>query len=266
MERRDLASLIIGVIVTILALTIAKILEFIPDHIALMALILTLMTTCVSAAVSFGVAAVLMQRIVGPSIDDLKRVMESPLIPLVRDSEFINRRERELNGRLVWVISLNLHNDLPLDMTLPNLRESVDYNIKRGVTYVYILPKSDENEGRVDELRRSFRSSDRNRIRTYLLTAEDWIRLPYSGGDLVIYNPLLSDANERIEGYVELPVSRRDDSGRGYWVRVDTREVRAWVARIRNIVPGIEKVSTRSGLSRRGGSSGGVPAGQKEDV
>jgi hypothetical protein len=97
--------------------------------------------------------------------------------------------ERQLDMSTVWIIGQDFRSDLTSGMPF---HDAIRHNIfKRDITYVYVGPARHTLRLQLESLRRllDLPAGD-PRLRTALLDQDNWNRLPYTAGNVTIYDPL----------------------------------------------------------------------------
>jgi hypothetical protein len=141
--------------------------------------------------------------------------------------------ERALDVETIWIIG----KDFASEITPPSpFLDVVKHNLQRGITYVYIAP-DDPNDPlpshQLDMLRAAVDAEDhKGLLRTELLSLADWQRLPYTEGNVTIYDP--NTTGKSPTGYFWYPGGDGKSFG-----GLGREVVVKWVARIVQLCPGL---------------------------
>jgi hypothetical protein len=150
------------------------------------------------------------------------------------NDHFMAEHERNCKCDEIWIVTPDLHKDIPLDDEPYCFEEIVFNNItKRGISYTYILCDSSDIVSRISALNARYENSA-SKPSICKVDVATWNLLPYVDGDFIIYNPR-SKPGASTEGYYELPIR-----GRNQWVKVEDKTVLSWVGRIITAVPSLQ--------------------------
>lgn len=110
----------------------------------------------------------------------------------------------------IWIVCEDLGDDIRNDG--PFLKV-IKQNVQRGVTYVYITPDRGETKSQVRVLRQKLSlEKDDERVRLVKLPPNDWNKLPYTQGNVTIYDPTATRTSTT--GYFWYPGGDGDAFGR----------------------------------------------------
>lgn len=130
----------------------------------------------------------------------------------------------------VWVITPDLHKDIPTAgaYCFDNIvRENIT---KRNVNYTYLIPNEPIIRQRAQRIKSTCPEEHQDKVKIITLNHELWERLPYTGSDLAIYNPL--ETNSQPSALVfELPTGKRDQ-----WIQADDTLTDLWSREVSKII------------------------------
>jgi hypothetical protein len=133
------------------------------------------------------------------------------------------RIEGKVKGKDIWIISPDLHYDL----IKRNFQTLTKRNFKKGITYTYIVPKSEQMQALIPALQKAYESYlDQVKIKQ---VPEETFRL-LAVTHIDIYDPNLSN-KEGPRVFLELPIQQR-----GYWIEVSRDAALGIIGRFKKIV------------------------------
>lgn len=145
--------------------------------------------------------------------------------------EYIAQLEANIpDNSEVWIVSPNLHKDVPTAGEYCFERVVRDNITKRNVRYTYLVPDEPLQRQRAVRMRNAFPKEHQDKVLIVPLKTDLWERLPYRGSDLAIYNPLQTN-NQATEVVFELPTGKRDQ-----WVKADEVLTSAWSREISRVL------------------------------
>jgi hypothetical protein len=153
----------------------------------------------------------------------LKEIIPATVFPWLRSDAEMMEIESRVKCKEVWVVSP----DLSHDTVRADIQRAVKKNIKRGITYTYILPKTEAINALLPALRNLFASSI-NQLKVKQIPENVFRSLTIR--HMVIYNPCMDDDNAP-QVFIELPVK-----GYGYWIEVYQDAGIALTGRIRTLI------------------------------
>jgi hypothetical protein len=167
------------------------------------------------------------------AIELLRAQLASSSLGHPLNDEYIAEFERTISSNHIWVISPDLHKDVPFLDGVRTFEDIVRNNVTlRRVQYTYIVPERNMEIGpRLERLLARYDPPARELISYHVLPEDDWNRLPYVDGDITVYNPHLERSGQA-EVYYELPHRTK-----GLWMRVDDEIAIKWLGRIQKVVP-----------------------------
>ena len=154
------------------------------------------------------------QKQINENIKDLKAIKESyenlftheKIEWLLNDNQLLTIESLKKNSKEIWIVSPD-----PSDDTGDSpWTKVIKKNVKDGIIYYYISPKSDSLEGAIKGLKSVFRDN-LEMCRIVKLEPFDFERLPHE--HLVIYDPH-NDHNES-DSFAEVDVEEK-----GWWVKL----------------------------------------------
>ena len=227
MKRLDANDILIKMVpplvVLLIGTVIAKALGLLKfQHVVIGAVILFLIV------VGIGVLMLLVERRshqedINDLIERLRAVIPPPGFDWVLSDADIASIEGKVKGSEIWIVSPDLHYDL----IKRNFQDLTKKNFKRGITYTYIVPKSEPMHALIPILKQVY-SPYLGQIRIRQIPEETFRVLAVTHID--IYNPNMSH-NEGARVFLELPVKQR-----GYWVEVSQDAALGLIGRFRKIV------------------------------
>ena len=150
--------------------------------------------------------------------------------------EVLSALERTMPVETIWIVCQDFGDDI--DPDAPFL-EVIKHNVERGVSYRYITPEGDKPPWQVARLRNALGiGADDERVKLVPLTDEQWSRLPYTAGNVTLYDPVASKNPTEYrspQGVFWYPGGDGDSFG---WLGVDI--VGQWAARIAGICDAAE--------------------------
>jgi len=141
---------------------------------------------------------------------------------LLSDAGLIDM-ESKVKCKEVWIISP----DLSHDTVRADIQRAVKKNIKRGVTYTYILPKTEAISALLPSLRNLFASND-SQLKVTQIPEEGFRYLTIR--HIAIYNPNMENDNAP-QVFIELPIK-----GCGYWAEIAQDAGIALTGRIKKLI------------------------------
>ena len=152
--------------------------------------------------------------------------------------EYMAKYEKECKCKEIWIVTPDLHKDIDLPNEPFSFKDIVNYNItKRGITYIYFVVDEPSNQVRVKKLLAQYAGKGKSHIKVYMVPKEKWFLMPYTDGDFIIYNPQ-GGGDIDVEGYYELPLSRRDQ-----WIKIEFHTLHSWAGRVNAIMEQLSPLS-----------------------
>jgi hypothetical protein len=142
--------------------------------------------------------------------------------------------EREIDVHTIWILGQDFHTDM---LGMP-FHEAVCHNmLDRNITYAYVAPDQPTPRQQLTALRHALDiANDDTRMLTVLLDDERWSRLPYTAGNVTVYDPLAGKPVPA--GFFWYPGGNGESFGRlGDYV------VLQWVAAILEVCPELDRAS-----------------------
>lgn len=161
----------------------------------------------------------------------------------------LSRREREMDVKTIWIIGHNIASDITdqspfLDVVKYNMQE-------RGIRYVYIVPREDPKVKHqltvLSDALGDFEGKE-DCFRTEGLDLDTWERMPYTAGNITIYDP--SSGHVSPIGYFWYPGGDGHQFG-----RLGGDVIEDWVSKVEELCPGLQG----------GGVGGPVQPGEVSD-
>lgn len=162
-------------------------------------------------------------------IQELRDVTSSARYSWLYTTAEVNEFESKCRCSNIWVVSPDLSNDT--GSSAADIIAVVKKNLRRGITYTYIVPDSEAIDAVLPNLRQTFMSHP-EQLRLVRLP-QDTFRL-LTTAHITMYNPNMED-NRVPDVFIELPIEQRGH-GRGYWVKVANDAALGFVGRFRRIV------------------------------
>ena len=170
----------------------------------------------------------------------LKDMTPSAEFSWLHHANSILKLEVEIKCKDIWIVSPHLLNDTGSTYSGGKHGVStittVEKNLKRKVTYTFIIPDTEIMEERLSHLYRNHVPYGKQ-LRVIKLPQATFQSLGLAISELVIYNPNM-EAGHRPQVFMQLPVV---DSYK-YWIEIDDHEAFDVVARVRKVVE--ENVAT----------------------
>lgn len=151
-----------------------------------------------------------------------ERILPDEFKWLLNDAD-IAKIEGKVKGKDIWIISPDLHYDL----IKRNFQALTKRNFKRGITYTYIVPKSEEMQALIPALLSAYESY-LEQVKIKQVPEETFRLLAVTHID--IYDPDMSN-KEGPRVFLELPVKQK-----GYWIEVSQGAALGIIGRFRKIV------------------------------
>jgi hypothetical protein len=161
-------------------------------------------------------------------IAQLKEAIPTIEYPWLYSDADLAKAETEAKGDSIWIVSPDLKNVTEKAVII----EAVKHNVKRRVTYTYIVPDSPKIDGVLPGLERLFKST--NQLDVVRVPEEEFDRLSIT--HYAIFNASMN-AEGTPEAFLELPII--DAAGkkiRGYWIKVSHETATSLIGRFRNLV------------------------------
>lgn len=127
--------------------------------------------------------------------------------------------ERKANVSEIWIISRSLDEE-----TDPSFIAVVKNNVKRGITYRYIVPDQPATRARAAQVRSAHGESTRVQV---VFVSDDLFVL-VAPQDIALFGPVGRNANGVI-GYMNLPIG---EGGNEFFLRLGNEHVRELVGRL----------------------------------
>ncbi len=138
--------------------------------------------------------------------------------------------EQALEVRTIWIIGRDFATDMPDMPFYAAIRHNI---LRRGIKYAYVALDTSTTRRQLKTLRTTLELPDPSRLAVFLLSAERWSELPYTAGNVSIYDPLSRDRPPL--GYFWYPGGNGEVFGRlGDYVVID------WVKTMLEICPPLE--------------------------
>jgi len=177
-------------------------------------------------------------------IDTVLQHLESIIPPtgfdwLLSDSD-LAAAEAHARGDQIWIVSPDLRNVTGQGV----ISDAVKSNVKRGITYTYIVPKSDVVQGLLPGLRQVFKSNPK-RLRLVQLPENEFRLLSVT--HVAVFNATLV-GGQAPEVFLELPIEDKEGTrDRGYWIQVAHEAALGFTGRFRRIAEAAEVDSGGAG-------------------
>jgi hypothetical protein len=204
-----------------------------------------------------GIASLLLSRYFLGHIEHVisERLAEVTSVALMRPDgvgefwtqEKVSKLERGIDVEMIWIVGRDFASEIAEDSPFLDV---VKYNVHdQRITYVYIAPDTEVPRFQLNALRRAVGVEEDNKsLQILLLDDTRWRRLPYTAGNVTIYDP--HSSRRPPMGYFWYPGLDGKSFGRlGNDVAV------TWAAQIEEVCPEID--------DRRG--DGEPDASNKED-
>lgn len=153
----------------------------------------------------------------------LKEIIPATAFPWLRSDGELMDIESRIKCKEIWIVSP----DLSHDTVRADIQRAVKKNIKRGVAYTYILPKTEAMNTLLPALRKLF-ASNINQLKIKQIPEETFRYLTIR--HIAIYNPCMDDDNAP-QVFIELPIK-----GYGYWAETSQDVGIALTGRIRKLL------------------------------
>lgn len=143
--------------------------------------------------------------------------------------------ERSFEGQTIWVVSANLDHDV---LNGP-MAGPVTYNLERGVTYTYLVPRKDDSKLKsdIDSIRNAYNQS--NIPPRFVYIKPEYFDIVET--NITIYNPI-ANVGKPTEVFFELPID--SDPKKRRWIKMEDTLAKRLVVRVRPLVE--ETVSRNS--------------------
>jgi hypothetical protein len=125
----------------------------------------------------------------------------------------------------IWVVSANLDHDAFKGA----LADAVACNLKRGISYTYVVPQKDDIYPRVDAIK-NLHSSSNLPPKFRFVERDEFDNITET--NITIYNPVATKESDS-EVFIELPIDR--EPSKRLWARVDKYFSDKIIGRIRNL-------------------------------
>jgi hypothetical protein len=230
--RLRVLDLLLPVVVAVIALALSALSAEIKLSVSSAALAFVAVSAAVAAVVALVVnrygGASPFQSLDATTLESLK-LLQSGLI--ARDED-VAELERSIQCMQVWIVTPDLHKDIGEE----SFSDIVEHNVKRReICYTWIVPESCDGIGaKKRRLLSAYTEDERERLRFIELSDEQWHRLPYTNGDLAIYNPTFEPPLTPTTIYFEYP-----DEERALWIRVFPPVIDVWIDQIEEVIPEI---------------------------
>ncbi len=155
----------------------------------------------------------------------------------------LSEKERDMEVSTIWIIGRDIGSDITdqspfLGVVKSNMED-------RGVTYVYIVPKEDPDvKHQLSVLSHALGEFDKKEelFRTEGVELDVWQRMPYTAGNMTIYDPSTGHATPI--GYFWYPGGDGKQFG-----RLGGKVVEKWVAEIEALCPGLYASGTGTSVA-----------------
>ncbi len=222
-------SITITLLVILISIVVGKALD-------LLDLTTVLVGASISTIIILGVVAIVLrfgstsnQTEVEKIIGELRELLPSAQYDWLYRIAEVNDLEGKTKGRAIWVISPDLSNDTGSPEI--DVIGMVKKNLRKKITYTYIVPDTETINAVIQHLRQTFASYPQQ-LRVIKLQPDTFKMLTTT--HIVIFNPNMEDG-QAPQVFLELPIDQRG-YGKGFWVKVADDIVLGFVGRFRKIV------------------------------
>lgn len=147
------------------------------------------------------------------AIESIRNISLSSKYDWLYSSGDIDEIERTAKYSDIWIVSSDLSNDTGnVDGPIISI---IKKNLRRGITYTYIIPKVERTRAVFPHLQQIF-SSHPQQLNVVRVAPERFDLLIMT--HIAIYNPNM-EGGQPPQVFIELPIDIRG-YGRGYWIRV----------------------------------------------
>ena len=192
--------------------------------------------TIISLVILFGVIAITLRYVhsiyetqLKKIVDELKSALPSAKYDWLYRADDINEIEAHVKCKDIWVISPDLSNDTSLAAI--NIIDTVKKNLKKKITYTYIVPDTETIKAVIPRLYQIFIANSQQ-LQIIKIPHDTFKKL--TTAHIVIYNPNMENG-QTPQVYLELPIDERG-YGKGFWVKAADDAALDLVGRFRNIV------------------------------
>lgn len=224
MNKPEKSDLLIGTITAAIILAISILVGKAMDLVALKTVVIGIV---IFVVIILGIVSIvhLVQQAshdeeLGVLFRDLQQLIPPTGFEWLHRNADLSQIESQVKGKDIWIVSPDFNHDL----IQKDFQALTKENFKRGITYTYIIPKSEAMYALVPALRHAYAEYlDQIKIRH---VPEDVFRV-LAVTHIDIYNPNMSD-NEGVRVFLELPVRQK-----GYWVEISQEAALGIVGRFR---------------------------------
>ena len=164
------------------------------------------------------------------AIEELRDIIPSSRYDWLHTSAEMNKIEEKVRCKDIWVISYDLSNDTTGDL-VTSLVTVVKNNLKRNITYTFIVPDTEHTTAVLPRLYQIFSSHPRQ-LRVIKISQDTFDF--FTATHITIYNPNL-EYEKPPQVFIELPIVKRG-YGKGHWVLVADDIALKVVGRFRVVV------------------------------
>jgi hypothetical protein len=232
LKKPEVSDLLIPVFLSLVVLLISTLIARSLEHLTIRQVLLGATATAVVFLVLAGFVLWFMHNTHTSEFEtvlsQLKEAIPPSDFPWLYSDTKLAEEESEAKGDSIWIISPDLKNVTEKQVII----DAVKKNIKRRISYTYIVPKSDRIEGILPGLERLFKNTKQLNI---IRVPEEEFRL-LSITHYAIFNVSMVDGGTPA-AFLELPII--DPSGkkiRGYWIKVSHEAASGLIGRFRGVV------------------------------
>jgi hypothetical protein len=135
--------------------------------------------------------------------------------------------ERSFEGQAIWVVTANLDHDV---LNGP-MAGPVTYNLERGVTYTYVVPRKDDNKLKADIESIKNAYNQRKIPPEFVYLKSEYFDIIET--NITIYNPI-ANLGRPTEVFFELPID--SDPKKRRWIKMEDTFAKRLVVRMRPLI------------------------------
>lgn len=232
LKKPDVSDLLIPVFLSLVVLLISTLIARSLEHLTIRQVLLGATATAIVFLVLTGFVLWFLRNTHNSEFEivlaQLKEVIPPSDFPWLYSDASLAKEESEAKGDSIWIISPDLKNVTEK----PVIIDAVRKNIKRRITYTYVVPECDEIEGVLPGLERLFKNT--KQLNIVRVPMEEFRRLSIT--HYAIFNVTMMDGGTP-EAFLELPII--DPTGkkvRGYWIKVSHEAASGLIGRFRSVV------------------------------
>lgn len=193
-------------------------------------LVLTIFILAISIGLALAFSISRERRELDDVMVQLKELVPRTGFPWLYKDVDLAKAESKARGDNIWIVSPDLSNVTEKRV----ITDAVKKNVKRGITYTYIVPDIDDIDGVLPALEQVF-GSHPERLKLLRVQRDQFRLLAVS--HIAVFNATISSSMSDMEVYIELPI--QEDEGKkvhGYWIRVEREAARRVAGRFRKLV------------------------------